>query len=89
MVPASINVEVNPTQHLLQVKFIVMEEGNHIFSVVDLLGNVTKIYEFYAKPTEKTEHQFDHSIINFPNGNYNIIMQSPSRTYNNNFIIAK
>ena len=88
-VQPSINVEVSPTQHLLNLTSICNEEGVYTLSIVDMLGNVNKIHEFYAKPTEQTEYKHEHSIINFPNGSYYIILSSPSKTYNNNFIIAK
>jgi len=42
-VSPSVDVEINPAQHLLQVICICIEKGDHSLQIVDLLGNTTTI----------------------------------------------
>jgi hypothetical protein len=67
----------------------VVESGNYSLEIVDLSGGVIKIKEWQTNLKEQTIFLFEIPVINYGNGSYIILMNTPTKQYTTKFIIKR
>ena len=89
-------VKNNPVTDMLEIECVVIENGNYSLEIVDILGNVSRVKEFVAdvisshNDCDETGHyKYEVPINNFGNGNYFLIMNTPTKKYSVGFVILR
>jgi len=88
-VSPSIRISNNPAIDILKVKCNAIEIGDYILEIVDILGNIKNMTEFSVTSNDNKIFEFEIPIQNFCNGNYFIIMRTPTNKYYHKFLIKK
>ncbi|MPN35676.1 hypothetical protein SDC9_183174 [bioreactor metagenome] len=78
----------NIVGEILDVECTVIESGNYNLEIIDLLGNTTIIKEWTTDST-KDKFNFSIPIKNLDNGNYFVVMRTPTMRINKKFIIKR
>ncbi|MPN13032.1 hypothetical protein SDC9_160352 [bioreactor metagenome] len=87
---ASVTVIENPV-HLttLELECNVIENGNYSLEIIDILGNSQKVKEWKVTSKDNKKFKFSIPVDNYGNGNYIVVMNTPSAKYTAKFILAK
>ena len=66
-----------------------IESGNYLLEIVDILGSVVKVKEFVADVNQKDEYIFEVPVQGLASGNYFLIMKSPTDNLSVGFQIQR
>ncbi|MPN34776.1 hypothetical protein SDC9_182270 [bioreactor metagenome] len=86
----NVTVIENPVNSaLLTLECIVIESGNYSLEIIDVLGNVHILKEWNVNVNDGNQFRFSIPTDNYGNGNYIVVMTTPSAKYNTRFLILK
>ncbi|MPN38695.1 hypothetical protein SDC9_186220 [bioreactor metagenome] len=86
----TITVIENPVKSsVLELECDVIESGNYSLEIIDILGNVQKVKEWIVTSKDTDKFKFSIPTDNYGNGNYIVVMNTPSAKFHKRFLILK
>lgn len=85
-----VNILENPVYSaFLELECNIIESGDYSLDIIDVLGNIQKVKEWKSTAKENNKFRFSIPINSLGNGNYIVVMNTPSAKYTARFIILK
>ena len=83
----SVKINNNPAIEKLEVECKVLEKGKYTLEIVDILGKSELVKEWYVDAKDEKEFEFTIPLIMYGNGNYFLILNTPTEKYTEKFVI--
>ncbi|MGA2297008.1 MAG: T9SS type A sorting domain-containing protein [FCB group bacterium] len=84
---ASVSINPNPVTNDAKVQMNIIEDGSYKIEILDLHGKIKTI--FYGRNLKHDFYEFNINLNDFGNGNYFIIVETPTERIYKSFVVFR